>query len=313
MKACLNALEPDLIILDEFQRFKHLICSGEDGEAASSARELAQELFSYADENSKARVLLLSATPYKMYTTYDEQGNDYHYQDFLNTFRFLVTDLKSQKEADLKVDECDRILREFRDELLRSGQIDCDRLENLKKALEKQLRKVMVRTERLAASEDRNGMLEVVCGAESDLEASDLLNYCTFRNISELLNCGEPMEYWKSSPYPLNFMDKYELKDSFEKAISHKNAKIYASIFSSLSAADGLLLPWKDIEAYKKIDPENSRLRNLLSGTIGADAWKLLWMPPSLQYYKLGEPFPIRQLRNLQRGWCSHHGEWSRE
>lgn len=70
----MKALEPDLIILDEFQRFKHLM-DREEGEDESelSARELAEELFTYADENSEARVLLLSATPYKMYTTADEK------------------------------------------------------------------------------------------------------------------------------------------------------------------------------------------------------------------------------------------------
>ena len=55
---CLTALQPDLIILDEFQRFKHLL-EGED-----EASKLARDLFGYP----AARVLLLSATPYKMYT-----------------------------------------------------------------------------------------------------------------------------------------------------------------------------------------------------------------------------------------------------
>ena len=54
--SCLGALEPDLIILDEFQRFKHLL----DG--TDQAGDLARELFDFGD----ARVLLLSATPYKM-------------------------------------------------------------------------------------------------------------------------------------------------------------------------------------------------------------------------------------------------------
>src|SRR6266446_6966225 len=55
---CLRALEPDLIIMDEFQRFKHLL-DGRD-----EASELARGLFEYEG----ARVLLVSATPYKMYT-----------------------------------------------------------------------------------------------------------------------------------------------------------------------------------------------------------------------------------------------------
>ena len=50
--------------------------------------ELAQHLFQYAD----ARVLLLSATPYKMYTLHEESGEDDHYADFVRTVQFLEAD-----------------------------------------------------------------------------------------------------------------------------------------------------------------------------------------------------------------------------
>ena len=62
---CLDALEPDVVILDEFQRFKHLISPDElDDAGLDEMRELAQQFMDYPD----ASVLLLSATPYKMYT-----------------------------------------------------------------------------------------------------------------------------------------------------------------------------------------------------------------------------------------------------
>jgi hypothetical protein len=57
-RVCLKALELDLIILDEFQRFKHLL------EQESEAGELARLLFD-AKDHGGARVLLLSATPYR--------------------------------------------------------------------------------------------------------------------------------------------------------------------------------------------------------------------------------------------------------
>ncbi|GMA93069.1 hypothetical protein [Homoserinibacter gongjuensis] len=53
-KAGVDTLEPDLIILDEFQRFRNLL-DPESGEAA----ELAHALF----DHPAAKVLLLSATP----------------------------------------------------------------------------------------------------------------------------------------------------------------------------------------------------------------------------------------------------------
>src|SRR5207247_10942451 len=79
---CLCALKPDLIILDEFQRFKHLL-AGE-----SELGQLASALFEYED----VRILLLSATPYKMYTLAAESAEDDHYEDFVRTLRFLQFD-----------------------------------------------------------------------------------------------------------------------------------------------------------------------------------------------------------------------------
>lgn len=55
-RICLEALTPRLIIVDEFQRFRHLL---QDEDPAS---KLAHALF----DHPTARVLLLSATPYKM-------------------------------------------------------------------------------------------------------------------------------------------------------------------------------------------------------------------------------------------------------
>ncbi|GAG26196.1 unnamed protein product, partial [marine sediment metagenome] len=61
-QSCLDALEPDLVILDEFQRFKYLL----DGQDEMS--QLAQHLFNYKNEEVPTKIILLSATPYKMYT-----------------------------------------------------------------------------------------------------------------------------------------------------------------------------------------------------------------------------------------------------
>lgn len=291
VRSCLKALEPDLIILDEFQRFKHLMY-GEEGEdeSAVSARELARELFSYVDENSEARVLLLSATPYKMYTTADEEGVEDHYRDFLKTFEFLVQNPDA-------VRKCESTIKEYRQELFRIGNGDDARLVDLKKALEAQLRAVMVRTERLAASEDRNGMLKEVSDSSGKLEPGDLIAYCGLQNVADSLGSRDCLEYWKSSPYPLNFMDKYELKNAFDKICGGKNRKICGH----LSEAEGLLLPWEDIETYDEIDPGNARLRSLFSGTIGVNAWKLLWLPPSLPYYDLGMPFADLALKKFTK------------
>ena len=82
-RSCLAVFEPDLIILDEFQRFRNLL---QTGDTKDEAAQLAQRLF----ESAGSKILLLSATPYKMYTVSAETEGDDHYRDFLETSRFLL-------------------------------------------------------------------------------------------------------------------------------------------------------------------------------------------------------------------------------
>ena len=59
--------------------------------------------------------------------------------------------------------------------------------------------------------------------------------------------------------------------------------------------------PGKISKPIEEIDPGNARLRSLFSGTIGANAWKLLWLPPSLPYYELGWPFADPALKKFTK------------
>jgi len=92
-RASIDALEPDLVILDEFQRFKHLLETPKDDVDADDVRQLAQQLFDYQG----VCVLLLSATPYKLFTVAGEAAvsGDDHYKDFLSTTRFLLKEKQS--------------------------------------------------------------------------------------------------------------------------------------------------------------------------------------------------------------------------
>ena len=80
---CVAALEPDLVILDEFQRFHDLL------HGASEAAELARHLFDYVDDQgNETRTLLLSATPYRMLTIAGDAAEDgEHQKDFLEVMR----------------------------------------------------------------------------------------------------------------------------------------------------------------------------------------------------------------------------------
>ena len=64
------------------------------------------------------------------------------------------------------------------------------------------------------------------------------------------------MEYVKSSPYLLSFMDKYELKKRIVSALSHSDVKKYGKI-------NALLLSRYAINNYRPIPAANGKLKYL--------------------------------------------------
>ena len=72
---------------------------------------------------------------------------------------------------------------------------------------------VMARTERLAATPDRDGMLHEP-DTLVEVKPLDLRAYRRFGNLAEVVGHYEPTEYWKSAPYLVNFMERYKLKEA---------------------------------------------------------------------------------------------------
>lgn len=272
---CLEALEPDIIVLDEFQRFRHLL------HGTGDAGALAKELFEWQDNDGEvARVLLLSATPYKMYTTSDEAADD-HYSDFLATVNFL-------QENDVATAELRDSINRYRRQLL--ALADGGAPEDLVQTglrIQGTLRQVMVRTERLGASDDRDGMLTAVPMPNLRLDPGDLGHYLATQRIAAGVGERDIIEYWKSAPYLLNFMDDYALKRKIDTAISGADP----NLASVLAGADEALLKWNAVEHFGQLEPFNSRIRELKNQTVDTGAWATAWIPPALPYYALGGPF----------------------
>lgn len=273
---CIHKLEPDLIILDEFQRFKSLLSANPEDEAAV----LAQGLFEYEDDDSQARVLLLSATPYKMYTTPGGAGDDDHYADFVATLAFLQNDAAETARVRTALDEYRRLLMSR----------DPDRGERrkaVKAELEGSLRRVIARTERLAVTANRDGMLEQRTAAVDGPRVRSIRNYQTMQRIARELGQPDTVEYWKAAPYLLNFMLDYKLKSRFTEQVQDDGEAIAPLI----AADDHVVAPGELLRGKAPLDPPHARLRWLLDDTVGRGLWKLLWMPPAFPYYQLGEPF----------------------
>jgi hypothetical protein len=281
---CLNRLDPALVILDEFQRFRHLL---QDNDEISS---LAQQLFEKADSdrNNHVRILLLSATPYKMYTRPDDGNND-HYADFLLTLGFLVRDK-------VKVEAFKRALSDFRESLV-DGEAALDRLRIARTAIEDTLRRVMCRTERLGVTKNRNGMVKEVLSATLALDPDDVEAFRALDLTGHAVDIADTVEIWKSAAFSLDLMDNhYQLKKRILKRLPGDKA-----IRAALQSSPHALLPAHSIERYEPLPIHNARTRDIVGQCLDSGAWRLLWIPPSLSYWEPRGAYAEKSLQSFTK------------
>jgi hypothetical protein len=267
---CISELEPDLVILDEFQRFKYLLKDQED------MGELARVLFNFPD----VKLLLLSATPYKMYTMYHERDEDDHYKDLMSTVDFLF----SSKE---KTNAFKEELKAYRSSLLNIKQSDSSTIYQSKSKIEESLGHIMVRNERVSITKRHDAM--VMENEESpELTAAELKSFAMLDKVSDVLDVRDTVNYWKSAPYLINFMQRnYKLKSKLIDKIEGEDIETKNKLKEIFSKNDGSLLLWEDIYDYKEIFTCNAKLALLMEQTINSGAWRLLWVPASMPYYKV--------------------------
>ena len=277
--SCLDALEPDLVVLDEFQRFRELL------NPRTTSGELARRLFEYEDSNTRVRTLLLSATPYKMYTLNHETDDD-HYRDFLRTVRFL-------QGPDGSAAPLEESLREFRAALPLSASTDdagaegLGRLISFRDKIQDELLRVMSRTERRGRAAGGDPMLEISEKAV-DLSVDDVESYLGARQVAAAVDAPGVMEYWKSSPYLLSFMDRYQLTEKLRAAVDSEANEVVAQV---VSRGRGLQLARHALQERHDVDGGNGRMRSLLADLKDSHLYDLLWLPPSLPLYTLGREF----------------------
>src|SRR5262249_45002487 len=161
-----------------------------------------------------------------------------------------------------------------------------------------ELRRVMSRTERLSATPDRNGMLVERPLEGVQLAAEDLRSWRTFDDIARQIDRHDVFEYWRSTPYPLNLMERnsYQVRTKFQAAAERNDPALRAM----LQRARGLL-DWEEIRRYHQVDPGNAKLRGLTHDVLDRGAWKLAWLPPSLPYYETAGAYALLPLRNFTK------------
>jgi hypothetical protein len=261
-RVSVECLEPDLVILDEFQRFKHLLERPEEGDEFEIS-QIAHHLF----EAKTAKVLLLSATPYRMFTLPEERelSGDDHYGDFLATVGFLAW--PRHKEI---VTRLESALRDFR-----RRAVSGDDPKHAKEEVEVLLKQVMSRTERPVS--DRDDMLDERDSACRPPTPQDMVGYVAMQRLASEIGGTLSVEYWKSAPYFLNFMDGYQLSEKFR---SHS----FEPSQRTRLLTHAQVIRGRDRRSPVEIDPGNARLRALKNDTLDRGLWKLLWLPPSMPY-----------------------------
>jgi len=235
---------------------------------------LASALFNHPE----VRVLLLSATPYKMFTLDAEMGDEDHYPDFIRTLRFLYNDDHALTKA--------QALIEARRKTMQEPSPDHTLLRSQSGSLRKELLQVMCRTERVDTTRDHNAMLKELAELAT-LEPTDILHAAFSDLAARSVGAGDVIEYWKSAPYLLNFLKHYDLRRRVDRVAS----KPPDGLLACMRSHNGHLLRKQTIEAYKKLDPGNARMRALVRDTIDKGMWQLLWIPPSMPYARPSGPY----------------------
>ena len=273
---CLSLMDADIFIMDEFQRYSQLL----DTKSSSEQATIAQKVFSHQN----AKVLMLSATPFKAFTNkHDEKNNEQHYKELKRVLQFLYegTDIDWRRYEEARSGIFSRMLSlkniEDKEPVL-------NEIQKLKHYVEDVYYRVIVRTEKIIASNDPNAM--IVPKEDSPLPVTkqgieDFLHLDNvFKSIYERRqeNAPSPVDYAKSAPYAMSFLRDYKVG---EKA-SDVSIPLSKNAFVNLAEINRY-------EFHKNGHWPNGKLNLLMKG-MRRDS-RLLWCPPSMSYYNLDGAF----------------------
>lgn len=275
-----DLLNPDLVIMDEFQRFRSLIKEDNSSETSVLAHKFLM--------GNDVKVLLLSATPYKLYSTLEEiyeTGSDDPYYEFLEVMKFL----QPNKHQEFKEIWSNYSLK------LRELHQDKTSIIEARNAAVNAMYQGVCRTERMAAIKnatliDDTNAKQAISINENDivafLEAEELV-----KSISGISTV--PVEYVKSCPYLLSFSNQYKFRKNIDNHFRHNQQLI------NQAKRKMLWIDESGIEKYKELITPNARLEMLKEVAFENKSELLLWIPPSKPYYEPQGVF--KEARNFSK------------
>lgn len=267
---CIEALEPDLLILDEFQRFSHLLDSHDPN------AELARQLYESQTGDGHTRVLMLSATPYRMSSVGESSEETSHHDEFIAMVKFLLRD----DQATLT--RLRSLLERFNDGLRTINPTNTAPLEALRDQIQALLRGVMARTDRTPTSAERDAMVHAPSTPVYP-DASQMVTYAGLQRVATALQVPDLLEYWRSAPAPLSFLSGYKLRVRLFETLRAQDETLFAAL-----KTPGLFL---DTAGAPGPESGHARTAVLAHSLIDAGQHRIAWLPPSRPSYALGGPF----------------------
>ncbi|WP_129125923.1 DEAD/DEAH box helicase family protein [Geomonas oryzae] len=260
--AAIEKIQPDLVIFDEFQRFRDLVQVDQKKESERLVHRLR-------GENGKVKLLLLSATPYTLYARRGD--NISHHAQFHELIEFLYgpkgKGIRKQAEDLLSILEEKIVKNKWKTK--EAGEIR-DQIEAL-------LSPVIGRTERISHALTNSEF--VLDEKKGSLHPSDLQ---IFRHLAECYSKHQSaaVPYWQSIPMPIQTMGpRYVAWKTWRQnhpKVSLKNVFTFSK---------------KDRDRYSRIPtlphPKFRGLQEIATSKL----LSLPWLPPTLPWWKLEGPW----------------------
>lgn len=292
-QCCASNLTSDLFILDEFQRFQSLTNPNDNSEESMIARQVFKSDQKQPQSGQKSKVLLLSATPFKAVTTlHDDENGASHHEQLHNLLDFI-----SDNDVDF-IDGYEQARDKLQKDLLSlsdpTKSVDSLDTSNSRK-VERLLSQYICRTERSQISkgfEQIYNSKELICSSTLNLEevkAFQQLNEINdaIGQYSRTQSGGQLLEFSKSAPWVMSFLQGYEFKKQFLKHLEKPELR---ELLKDESQAN--LSTWLAKESINRFslniekDAPNARVRAMTETIFKGNGEHLLWVPPSKPNYK---------------------------
>lgn len=294
----INFLQADLIILDEFQKFKDLLDkSQKDIENPDKGFEDEEALLAHTFFHKKnIDILLLSATPYTMYSTKQEllEGGVSHKKEFDSVIKFIFEDREHPEKCDSYL-EFKKTWDSYSEALRNLNPDNIEDLKNKARFVESIMMKRIARTERNIVI-NNSDLITMTKHEELQTTKGDFLPYYQLSTIVKKLKVPSyvPIDFVKSCPYLMSFMNDYVLKNNILKAASNQKDLFKKQEQESLWVDPEKIKSYKENISLNNIECEHAKFNKLREIVFGNSEIRenikieqLLWIPPTFPYYQM--------------------------